>query len=210
MLIKSAKLLATMKPQMFVVHGGNAYDSYEEYLQQLKAKTVDLKDLRAVDWKMTLQQQLQDTFEVYAPAMPNKQNAKYIEWKIWFEKYIPFMQPDIVFIGHSLGAIFLAKYLSENIFPLPIRATFLVGAPFNTATNHPLADFNLGTDLSLLTKQAGTLSLYHSTDDEIVPYKNLQDYQRALPDARVFSFVDRGHFRGEHFPEILEAVRCMK
>ncbi len=195
-----------MNRQVFVIHGGNAYDSHKEYMIALQNKQVSLEDLRTTDWKMTLQQKLGSAFEVYCPAMPNKQNAKYAEWKIWFEKFVPFMEPNVILIGHSLGAIFLAKYLSENIFPVTIRATLLVGAPFNTPTNHPLADFNLGAVLSLLSKQAGDVFLYHSKDDQIVPYSNFQDYQQALPNTHLFSFEDRGHFRDEKFPEIIESI----
>ncbi len=198
-----------MNRQVFVIHGGNAYDSYEKYFISLRNKQVTLEDLRRTDWKMMLQQKLGDEFEVYVPSMPSKQNAKYAEWKIWFEKFVPFMEPNVILVGHSLGAIFLAKYLSENAYPVTIRATLLVGAPFNTLTNHPLADFNLGTDLTLLSKQAGEIFLYHSKDDNVVPYSNFQDYQHALPDARAFSFNDRGHFVGEHFPEILETIRSL-
>jgi predicted alpha/beta hydrolase family esterase len=74
--------------------------------------------------------------------MPNTMNAKYGEWKVWFEKYFSHIHgiehhasakttleriaekkehekdlKKLVLVGHSLGAIFLMKYLSESGFP---------------------------------------------------------------------------------------------
>ena len=63
--------------------------------------------------------------------MPLKEDAKYEDWKIYFERYIPFLRNDCILVGSSLGAMFLAKYLSENKFPKKILATFLVCPPFD-------------------------------------------------------------------------------
>ena len=71
-----------MHKQVFVIHGGQARDSYEDYLEHLIKRAVTLGDLRRVDWKRTLAQKLGEEYEVYHPQMPNKENAKYAEWKI--------------------------------------------------------------------------------------------------------------------------------
>ena len=105
-----------MKQQIFVIHGGNASNSYHEYLKYLKAKKITLDDFHRKDWKTGLAEKLGRNFEVHNPAMPNKQNAKYLEWKIYFEKIIPLMKAPVILVGHSLGGIFLAKYLSEEKF----------------------------------------------------------------------------------------------
>ncbi len=62
--------------------------------------------------------------------MPNKTNAQFEEWKIWFEKFIPFLNDGVILVGHSLGGVFLAKYLSENKFPKKIGGVFLVSAVY--------------------------------------------------------------------------------
>ncbi len=196
-----------MRPQIFVIHGGDAFDTYEEYLANLRAKTTTLERLSARGWKLSLRDRLADIADVYTPEMPNKQNAKYAEWKIWFGKIVPLMNDGVVLVGHSLGGIFLAKYLSEEILPTKIRATLLVAPPFNTATNHPLADFNLGEELHKLQDRGGEIVFYHSRDDQVVPYSNLEDYRRALPLARYVSFENRGHFNQESFLEIEEDLR---
>ncbi len=43
-----------MKQQVFVIHGGTAFDTYEEYFEYLKNKEVSLEKLQGRDWKMNL------------------------------------------------------------------------------------------------------------------------------------------------------------
>ncbi|NOZ43581.1 MAG: hypothetical protein GXP45_00120 [bacterium] len=67
--------------------------------------------------------------------MPNKQRADYHARKIWFEKLFPYInsskESKLILIGHSLGAIFLAKYLSENTFPKTIDQLHLISSVFD-------------------------------------------------------------------------------
>lgn len=103
-----------MKQQVFVIHGGTAFDTYEEYISYLQNKEVSLEKLQGRDWKMNLQDTLGDGYEVYLVKMPNAFNAVYKEWCLWFEKFLPLLNDGVIFVGHSLGAVFLAKYLSEH------------------------------------------------------------------------------------------------
>jgi len=200
-----------MKHQIIVIHGGDAFDTYEEYLAFLKSREIDFERYRIhrKDWKATLDEKLGNEFEIILPDMPNKMNAKYLEWKIWFEKFIPYFEPEAVLIGHSLGGTFLAKYLSENEFPKKIRAVFLVAAPFDYdgETKDYLADFSLSKDLSKLTKQGGKIFLYQSKDDPFVPFVDLEKYKHALAGAETIIFEDRGHFKQTEFPELISNIK---
>ncbi len=195
-----------MKQQIFVIHGGNASPTYDEYLDYLRNKQVTLEGLASKDGKSHLQQELGDAYIVYQPTMPNRKYARYLEWKIWFEKYIPFFEDDVILIGHSLGGIFLAKYLSEETITKKIRATILVAAPYNRGAE-PMADFLLPESLEKMEQQAGDIFLYHSKNDPIVPFQHLEEYQRALPRAHALPFENQGHFIEEIFPEMTEGIR---
>lgn len=201
------KIGEIMVQQVLVIHGGNAYENYDNYIQHLKDKELSLEKLRAEGWKNTLQKALGDDYEVFTPFMPNPTNARYLEWKILLEKYISLMDNGLILVGHSLGAITIAKYLSENNSPRIIKATFLVAAPYNTKEIHPLVDFNIETDLNNFAKQSKNIFIYHSTDDEIVPFSNCKDYQKRLPKATVRIFEDRGHFHQSDFPELVEDIK---
>lgn len=198
-----------MKKQIVIIHGGDTFDTYEEYLSGLKNWQIDFEEYRSgkTGWKSNLGKDLGSEYEAIMPNMPSKFNAKYLEWKIWFEKFIPFLEQEVIFVGHSLGGIFLAKYLSENSYPKKIVAVFLIAAPFNTEnTDFSLADFTLPESLALLEKQAGKIFLYHSKDDPVVPFSAFENYKKALASAEARIFGDRGHFNQENFPELIEAL----
>lgn len=197
-----------MKKQIVVIHGGDTFKTYEDYLKYLLQSEITLERLFRKDWKSTLHDALAD-FEIISPEMPNKRNAKYLEWKIWFEKILPLLGDEVVFIGHSLGGIFLAKYLSEHAVSKSIRATHLVAAPFdNVNPAESLEDFRLPDDLRKFAEQGGDIFLYHSKDDKVVPFENLEKYRAQLPAARVVEFEDREHFNQKEFPEIIRNIRA--
>ncbi len=199
-----------MKHQVFVIHGGDAFATYEDYLSDLRLQAVDIQRVGFKDWKSTLGETLGDDFEVIAPRMPNAQNAHYEEWKIWLEKFLPFLRDGVILVGHSLGGIFLAKYLVEEKFPLTIAATFLVAAPYNTAQENMLGDFIVpsGT-LDKLANQGGRVFLYHSQDDMVVPFSDLAKYQQVLPNATVREFIDKQHFNQAELPEIVADIQSI-
>ena len=195
-----------MKKQVVVIHGGNAFETREEYLRHLKEKTITLDKLRG-DWKRRLPETLGNEYDVLFISMPNSQNARYMEWKIMFDKIVPLLEQQVVMIGHSLGGIFLAKYLSENDYPKKILATFLVAAPFNTSTQHPLVDFIITEKFDRLAEQGGEIYLIHSKDDQVVRFHNYENYRQVLPEAKGILFQDRKHFNGRTFPEIIEVIK---
>jgi hypothetical protein len=201
-----------MKNQVVVISGGETFETYDEYLSFLKDFKVDSdyfeEQFGKKGWKDFLEDKLGDKFEVIRLRMPNRENAKYSEWKIWFEKFFPFFNSGIILIGHSLGGIFLAKYLSENDFPKKIKRVFLVAAPFDSLdSEYTLADFSLPDDLSKFTEQGNKIYLYHSEDDPVVPFVDLGKYKKMLPTAKTIIFNNREHFNQEEFPEIIEEIK---
>jgi len=198
-----------MKKQVVAIHGGDSFDTHEEYISFLKNFEIDgLEYFTRNNWKTTLQERLGNSFEVILPRMPNPFDARYAEWKIWFDKLIPFLEENVVLIGHSLGGIFLAKYLSENKFPKTITATILISAPFDgEGDEESLVDFILPSSLELFEKQGGKIFLYQSKDDTSVLPIQCEKYKKALPNAQAMIFEDRGHFTQEEFPELVENIK---
>ena len=196
-----------MKKQIVVIHGGDLYDTYEEYIDSLKNKELNFERLKRDGWKETLAEKLGEGFEVIMPKMPNSTNARYLEWKIWFEKLIPFLEEEVVLMGHSLGGMFLTKYLSENEFPKKIRATFLVSSPYDDKeSGESLVDFVLPASLGNLQEQGGKIFIYHSEDDPVVPFADFKKYARDLPNAIAQTFKNKEHFGQEEFPELVKDV----
>jgi len=192
------------KQQILIIHGGNVNKSYDDYLEFLKNYKIDLNKVKNGGWKDYLQDELGDDYEIIFPQMENYHNAKYNEWKIWFEKFFPFLKDSLILIGGSLGGIFLAKYLSENDFPVKIKAVFLIAAPFD---NGYLGDFALPSSLEKLEKQSEKIFLYHSKDDPSVPFADMEKYAQKLPAAEKVIFEDKGHFVLKEFPEFIEKIK---
>lgn len=199
-----------MLTQVFVIHGGDSFGTYEEYLQFLKDFPIELAP-QGKGWKSGLGEVLGDEYEVIQPLMPNKFNARFAEWKIWFEKYVPHLRDGVILVGHSLGGSFLAKYLSEERLPIRVAGTFLVAAPYDFNGDPGIGDFALTpASLGLLRAQAGKVFLYHSEDDPVVSIAELAKFQAKLPDAHSRTFSDRHHFIGEEFPEIVDDIRSLR
>lgn len=198
--------------QVVVIHGGNSFATYEGYLSYLKNKEIEDPDYfkRKHGWKISLQDVLGSSYEVFSPIMPNSNNARYEEWKIWFEKLVPFLTDNVVLIGHSLGASFLVRYLAENEFSVHIRATLLVAGAYSVDMDDMTSEFAAPKSFELLEKQGGSIFLYQSKDDPVVPFSELAKYQAALPHATARIFTDREHFNQDTFPELIADIKSFE
>ena len=201
-----------MKQQILLINGGTTFESKKEYLSFLKGIQINLEKMKAkLKWKDVLAKRLGGGFEVFIPKMPNSTNASYKEWKIWFSKIIELLDDNLILIGHSLGGIFLVKYLSENIISKKIKTTILIAAPFDSSdSEESLNDFVLGKSLKNFEKQASRIYLFQSRDDKVVNFDQVKKYKKKLPNAKLKGFRDRGHFNQDTFPEIIDLLKKEK
>lgn len=206
--------MAGSKQQVVYIHGGEAFSNYENFLELLRTQPV--RGLPGEEyfkkWSSSLPEDLGDEYEVFTPHMPNKQNAKYEEWKIWFERHFEYLNDDVILLGWSQGGYFLVKYLIENDTPFSVKALFLIAAPFEPA------DFGLedGGDFSFdtikvaeIAKKVENIYLFHSQDDPIVPFSHGEKYKSALPEAEFVAFEDKNHFLVEEFPELISKLKAV-
>lgn len=194
--------------QVIVIHGGTTFVDYDNYLQYLQTKQVSAERFVHVPmWKETLQEKLGPDYQVLLPSMPNKTNAKYNEWKLWFDNISQILTDECILIGHSLGGIFLAKYLSENQFPRTIKATILVAAPFDDETTEDLGDFKIASLSDTFRSQAGKVIIYYGADDPVIPVGEAGKYRAQLPDAEFYELSAPDHFVRTDFPEIAACVQ---
>lgn len=205
-----------MKQQVVFIHGGDSFSKREDFLTYLKS--VELRDpltQSSEHWNKKLREELGAEYELYQPAMPNKQNADFEEWKIWFEKHLPFLNDGVILVGWSLGGMFLAKYLSENVLPMKVGQLYLLAAPCGEYTDP--GDENSGNDcgtfkfpvhkLEHLAKQVEKIQIWHSKDDFVVPYSHALEFVRVMPTANLVTFSDRNHFLQADFPELVASIK---
>lgn len=199
-----------MRKQILIIGGGDTFDTNEEYINFIKNFKLDWNSFKKKKWKDSLKKDLEEQFEIIFPEMPCRWNAKYNEWKIWFDKFLPYLENGIILIGHSLGGIFLAKYLSENNVNVDIRALFLIAAPFDeTEMGESLVDFVLPKNLDGISSQVENIFIYHSKDDPVVPFSNSKKYKEVLPKVELVVFNDKSHFNQEEFPELVEKIKTL-
>lgn len=191
--------------QIVIIHGGDSFLTHNDYLDDLKNTEVDYERLKpAKRWKDTIIEVFSEA-DILTPSMPNSSNAQFEEWSIWFEKIIPFFGDDVRLIGHSLGAMFLAKYL--HLYPLkkPVRQLILLAGGYNDDVRG-YGSFAIDSATGL-EKSADEVHLFHSKDDFVVPYSELAKFQADLPTATVHSFEDRNHFLDAEFPELIDVLK---
>ena len=140
--------------------------------------------------------------------MPNSDNAQYSEWRVWFDRLIPFLENDSVLVGQSLGGVFLVKYLSENKLPVLITAVILSAAPYDdSSTNEELGSFKLTYPLTDFCEQAGKILLVYGERDPFVPLEQYHKYKDKIPEAESHLFDCEDHFIREKFPELVEIIK---
>ena len=191
--------------QIVLIHGGSSFDNYERYLNSLKNGSINYERLLwAQKWREWLAQEIVDA-DVLLPDFPNKQNAQYEEWKIYFEKLLPLLGDDVQLVGYSLGAMFLARYLHESPLDSPVRRLVLVSPCYDDESVEDLGSFRVMSATGL-DKSAREIHLFHSKDDPVVPFTELAKFQRDLPTATVHIFEDHNHFFQSTFPELKELL----
>lgn len=198
-----------LKSQILYIHGGDTFPTHQAYLRMLRTRQVDIFKLGGWNGPY-LDRMLGKKFHIIRPRMPLQDNAKYAEWKIHFERYIPQLRNNVILIGQSLGGTFLAKYLSESKFPKKILSTYLVCPPYDDTLPHErlVGGFRLKSDLSLLQANSKNLYLLFSKNDNVVPISQAQKYAAKLPHATMIIYKHiPGHFRITKFPEIVRMIR---
>ena len=195
------------KPQIVFVHGGDSFDTIEEFHEALRTWTYNPYKEERKRWRDQIKVSTEVTHDFIFPLMPNKQNADYTAWSIWFDKVVPFLRSDVIFIGHSLGAGFLLRYLSENVVPVSVKQLHLVAGVIDDIDCPGLGEF--GIDIANwkgFSFSINEVHIWHSTDDEYVPIHHAERLAEKYPEAITHYFTDRGHFLQGEFPELLETI----
>lgn len=194
--------------QVIQIHGGTTFANYDDYMKSLSSSTLHPERMTFKPmWRELLQQNLGDDYQVLLPAMPNKTNARYSEWKVWFTHLTDIIEDDCILIGHSMGAIFLAKYLSENKFPRTIKATILIAAPYDDESEEDLTDFKIDSVTEQFTSQAGRVEFFFGSDDPVIPLAEMSKFQHDVPGAKYHILSAPDHFVRPDFPELIDVLK---
>ena len=197
--------------QVLFIGWWNVYPTREDFIVELKKWDNNPFEIKK-KWKNTLQEELWNNYQVAILDMPNKNIALYKEWKVRFEKIFLYLDWDQIIIAHSLGTIFILKYLVENWFPKKIRQLHLVAALIDDKEMPPeesyLWDFLFDIQrIPEIQNICDKVFLYHSKDDFCLPFSQWERLYEFLPNAKFEVFENRWHMIMEDFPELIQNIK---
>lgn len=156
-------------------------------------------------WLPWLQNKLlQNGILTQTPEMPEPFMPDYQKWHDTISGYT--MDEDTILVGHSCGAGFLLKYLSET--QKPFKHLFLV-APWIDPTNELKNNFFENIFQNKI--DGGKVTVIYSTDDFSEILKSIDEIKANYPESKYITFHDKKHFCFNdlgtvEFPELLEEV----
>jgi predicted alpha/beta hydrolase family esterase len=159
-------------------------------------------------WLPWLRQKLQQRgIDAHTPELPEPWEPEYGAWKAAFEK-LP-LSDETILVGHSCGAGFLARWLSEN--PMRVEKVVLVAPwmdPPPRFLKNGFFEFTLDPNVP---ERTSSVTIYSSTDDDEDIQKSVEILKDAWPTATHKEYDDKGHFDLEglgtnEFPELLEEL----
>lgn len=165
-------------PSIFIFHGTEGYPE-ENWFPWLKA------ELEAKGYKVIVPQ---------FPSPPEVP-AKISEWFEVLDRYSGDIGEDTVFVGHSLGGLFILKIFEK--LDHKIKAAVFVGAPigekplFNYERDASFSGFEF--DWQNIKRKADTFIVYQSDNDPLVGINNGKKLAENL--GVKLSFIpNAGHF----------------
>jgi len=155
-----------------------------------------------------LKTMLGSNYHVFAPEMPEPEHPDYNHWRNELDKDLALLRDNAILIGHSLGGSVLLKYLSEQPVRKPIAGLFIVGAPFWGLDHWEVDEYRLMDNFQHLLPPMSRLVLYHSRNDEVVPFSHVNMYASKLPWATIRE--TRGsHLFHKGLPELVADIKTI-
>lgn len=141
----------------------------------------------------SLQDSLGNEYHVIYPKMPDEENPEDGPWMARISKELAAFEGNVILVGHSAGGRVLLKYLLKESITKPIAGSFLIAIPYWGPEYAEEEDYTLREGFASQLPKGVPVFLYHSRDDEIVPFAHLAKYAEKIPQATVRAFDGRGH-----------------
>jgi len=187
--------------QTIIIHG---MPDKEEYYSYDKPSSSNKHWLPWLQKELAVRDEISQALEFPKPYFPIYKD--YVEV---FEQMK--VSNETTLVGHSCGAGFLIRYLSENPNVQPKRIVLV--APWIDLESYlrdqggTFFDFELDKNLGSRTE----VHVFISSDDDQVIIDTVDKLKKEVPNIMYHEFTDKGHFtKGdlgtEAFPELLEVI----
>jgi serine hydrolase len=165
--------------------------------------------VREADKKLaaSLRDALGAAYDVRYPEMPGADRPKYEIWKDQIAEELSTLDGEVTLVGHSLGGSILLKYLSEEEVEKPVAGMFLLASPYWGAEDWEVGEYELQKDFASQLPEGLPVFLYHSRNDEVVPFAHLALYAEKLPQATIHEFDGRGHQFDDDLSEVARDIK---
>ena len=155
----------------------------------------------------TLQKELANEYHIHFPLIAQPDAPTYQMWKQLFDAELQEKTEPMILIGHSLGASTLLKYLSEEKPTITILGLFLISTPFWSKKGWDTNDFVLKEGFESELPHIPYVFLYHSKDDDMVPFNHLDFYKKAFPKAMVRALKGNDHAFENGLPVLVSDLK---
>jgi uncharacterized protein len=168
--------MSTVNSTLLLVHGASRY-SRPNLLEK---------------WVPVLQESLGSTWNVLLPEMPNPEAPEVDAWLQAVALAVDAVEGKVCLVGHSLGGSVILQHVAREMPDQQV--VFIAAAPFwcGADSDWQHEPFKL-TDGDIESLQPHSLTFYHGTADDIVPFSHLAEYQRAFPRAHARTYEGMNH-----------------
>jgi predicted alpha/beta hydrolase family esterase len=159
-------------------------------------------------WLPWLQKQLMiQGIKADTPEIPNVYNAEYEVFVREVERFD--ITPETLLVGHSMGAGFWIRYLSEHPETM-VDKVVLVAPWLNLDREYDIDFFDFTIDPKIIDR-VNKCIIFNSADDEASVQESTRHLKEKLPQIVVRDFHGYGHFtlgsmKTDAFPELLETL----
>ncbi len=193
------KSSATKPTSAILIHGK---PSRAEYYDSNQPSTSN------ANWFPWLQKQLlTHGIPTQTPEMPNSWAPHYPIWQREFERYD--IGPGTLLVGHSRGAAFLVRWLSQHPTTIVNKVVLVAPSIYLTPDDHPdFFDVDIDPELAARTQD---LIIFHSNNDKERVQRSVAALRQTIHNIGYREFRDYGHFISssmptDQFPELLEEL----
>jgi uncharacterized protein len=158
-----------------------------------------------------LRDELGADYDVLFPVMPGTaEEPHYEQWRDRLASELEALEGKTIVFGHSLGASVALKYCAERGFDERVAGLVAAATPFWGTEEKWELEWALPAGWPEQGPSLPRTTLFHSRDDEVIPFAHLDRYAKRLPAASVRPLDGYGHLyeRGDLSP-ILDAVRSL-
>lgn len=190
---------STMDTNAVIVHGKPGRDEYYD------PATPSSSNHHWLPW--LAKQLIVRGIQAHTPEMPQAYAPDYAVWRREFERYD--VGPGTLLVGHSCGAGFLVRWLSDRP-AVRVGRVVLVAPWLDPERSLASGFFDFTPDTDLVARTAG-VTIAHSDDDAPRIQDSVTLIRTTVPGVTYREFHRYGHFRatdlgGPRFPALLDLL----